>query len=201
MQIINPNWERTLRMKIWTETMENTFISIGYPNKEKGAGTLRKSSEMWNFFPKVGKVVKVPPSMMMSSWMGSDFNNDDLVKETTLMDDYTAKFVTGPKDSSLYIEMTPLKQTVTVWGKIMLEVDKANQMPITQEYYDEKGTKIRTMYFKDVKQMGGRLIPTQLELIPEGKANQKTTIRYNSAQFDIKLPGDTFTLVNLQRKR
>ena len=78
MEIVNPNWERTLRMNIATETMKNTFIDITYPAKEKGSGTLRKANEMWNYFPKVGKVVKVPPSMMMSSWMGSDFNNDDL---------------------------------------------------------------------------------------------------------------------------
>lgn len=188
-------------MKIWTETMENTFISIGYPNKEKGSGTLRKSSEMWNYLPKVGKVVKVPPSMMMSSWMGSDFTNDDLVKETTLMDDYTAKFTTGPNEKLHYIEFLPHKQTVTVWGKIILSVDKSNEMPVVQEYYDEKSTKIRTLYFKDVKTLGGRLIPTELELIPEGKSDQKTIIRYTAAQFDVKLPNDTFTLVNLQRKR
>lgn len=201
MEIVNPNWERTLRMNIWTETMKNTFIDILYPNKEKGSGTLRKSSEMWNYFPKVGKVVKVPPSMMMSSWMGSDFNNDDLVKETTLMDNYTAKFVAGADKGNYYIELMPLKTTVTVWGKILLTVQKNNIMPVTQEYFDEKGVKIRTLYFSDYKTLSGRLIPAKLELIPEGKNNQKTIIRYLSAKFDQPLPADTFTLINLQRKR
>lgn len=201
MEIINPNWERTLRMNIWTETMKNTFIDILYPNKEKGSGTLRKESEMWNFFPKVGKVVKVPPSMMMSSWMGSDFNNDDLVKETTLTENYTSKLISS-KDSSTYtIELTPLKTTVTVWGKIILIVKKDNNMPITEEYFNEKGNKIRTLSFSEYKTMGGRLIPAKLELIPEGKSNQKTIIKYLNAKFDTSLPSDTFTLINLQRKR
>jgi len=201
MQIVNPNWERTLRMKISTETMKNTFIDILYPNKEKGSGTLRKGSEMWNFFPKSGKVVKVPPSMMMSSWMGSDFNNDDLVKETTLVDNYTAKFINLEKKDLHTIELLPKKTTVTVWGKIVLTVKKENNMPLTQEYFDEKGAKIRTMYFSDIKKFGSRTIPSKLELIPEGKANQKTTIKYIDAKFDLKLPSDTFTLINLQRKR
>ncbi len=201
MEIINPNWERTLRMNIATETMKNTFIDILYPNKEKGSGTLRKSSEMWNYFPKVGKVVKVPPSMMMSSWMGSDFNNDDLVKETTLVDNYSSKLIDQKDQTVYFIELLPLKSTVTVWGKILLIVRKSDNMPIKQEYFDEKNKLIRTLYFSEYKQMGSRLIPSKLELIPEGKENQKTIIKYIDAKFDFKHPEDTFSLINLQRKR
>jgi outer membrane lipoprotein-sorting protein len=201
MEIINPNWERTLRMNIWTETMKNTFIDILYPAKEKGSGTLRKGPEMWNYFPKVGKVVKVPPSMMMSSWMGSDFNNDDLVKETTLVENYSAKFL-PTTDKNLYtIELLPNKTTVTVWGKIILVVQKKDMMPVREEYYDEKGSQIRTLFFSDYKTFSGRLIPAKLELIPTGKANQKTIIKYLNAKFDSQLPSDTFSLINLQRKR
>lgn len=201
MQIVNPNWERTLRMNIWTETMENTLITIDYPRKEKGSGTLRKSSEMWNYLPKVGKVIKVPPSMMGSSWMGSDFTNDDLVKETTLSDDYDAKFVTGPDADKHYIELTAKKDTVTVWGKILLVVDKATNMPITEEFFDERGKKVRTLYFSEIKELGGRKLPAKLVLIPEGSEKRQTSIEYKDAKFDIKLPEDTFTLINLQRKR
>lgn len=201
MEIINPNWERTLKMNIWTETMKNTFIDILYPAKEKGSGTLRKGTEMWNYFPKVGKVVKVPPSMMMSSWMGSDFNNDDLVKETTLSENYSAKFINSADKNLHVIELTPLKTTVTVWGKIVLTVQKKDLMPVKEEYFDEKGAQIRTLNFSDYKTMGGRLIPAKLELVPTGKANQKTIIRYLAAKFDTKLPDDTFSLINLQRKR
>lgn len=201
MEIVNPNWERTLRMNIWTETMKNTFIDILYPAKEKGSGTLRKGTEMWNYFPKVGKVVKVPPSMMMSSWMGSDFNNDDLVKETTLSENYSSKFINSPDKNLHIIELTPLKSTVTVWGKIVLTVQKKDLMPVKEEYFDEKGTQIRTLNFSDYKNMGGRLIPAKLELVPTGKTNQKTVIKYISAKFDTQLPADTFSLINLQRKR
>lgn len=201
MQIINPNWERSLRMNISTETMKNTFIDILYPNKEKGSGTLRKGNEMWNYFPKVGKVIKVPPSMMMSSWMGSDFNNDDLVKETTLTQNYTAKFIGASQSKNHVIELLPLATTVTVWGKILLTVDKASRMPITQEYFDEKGAKIRILTFSEYQKFGNRMIPAKLELVPTDKANQKTIIRYVDVKFDLVLPADTFSLINLQRKR
>ena len=81
MKIKTPHWEREMKLKSWTKGLEKTFIVIDYPRKDKGVATLKKGNEMWNYFPKINKVIKVPPSMMMGSWMGSDFTNDDLVNE------------------------------------------------------------------------------------------------------------------------
>jgi outer membrane lipoprotein-sorting protein len=93
---------------------------------------------MWNYFPKVNKVIKVPPSMMMGSWMGSDFTNDDLVKENTYREDYTYKIL--KKEKQIYtIELTPKPKTITVWGKLVLLVDASRLYPLRQDYYDEKG--------------------------------------------------------------
>ena len=103
MQVVTPNWERTLRMQMWTEGMDRTFIAILSPKKDAGIATLRKGTEMWNYFPKINKVMKVPPSMMMASWMGSDFTNDDLVKETSLLRDYDAAFA-EPESEDLYAD-------------------------------------------------------------------------------------------------
>ena len=105
MHIVTPHWERTLAMTVWTQGMNKTFIRITAPKKEKGVATLRIKNEMWNYLPKTNKVMKIPPSMMMGSWMGSDFTNDDLVKESSMLDDYTSQLI-RPEDagsrSSLY---------------------------------------------------------------------------------------------------
>jgi len=203
MHITTPNWERTMRMKMWTKGMDQTFITILSPKKDKGISTLRMDREMWNYFPKINKVMKIPPSMMMGSWMGSDFTNDDLVKESSLMDDYSAKLITPPDAESdkYYLELKPKAQTASVWGKIIVTAMRDTYMPISQEFYDEKGKKMRIMLFKDIKEMGGRTIPTVMELIPLNKKNHKTVIRYISATFDKPLGKDVFTLRNLKKKR
>ena len=203
MTIVTPNWERTLKMKAWSEGMDKTFFRILSPKKDKGISTLRVDKEMWNFFPKINKVMKVPPSMMMGSWMGSDFTNDDLVKENTLMDDYTYKLVTpeGAKKENYYIKLMPKKTTASVWGKVIVTARKKDYMPLSQDFYDEKGVKMRIMEFKEVKEMGGRTIPTVMEIVPLNKEKHKTTVRYLSAEFNTKLDKDTFTLRNLQKKR
>ncbi|HSA33861.1 MAG TPA: outer membrane lipoprotein-sorting protein [bacterium] len=201
MQIETPDWKRTMKLKAWTEGMKKTFITILEPKKDAGIGTLRMDTEMWNYFPKINKVMKIPPSMMMGSWMGSDFTNDDLVKESSLLDDYTYKLIAGPDATKYYIELIPKEKTASVWGRIVITANKGDYLPVAQEYYDEKGTKVRLMTFSDVKMFGGKKIPAVMELRSLTKSGNKTTIIYGDVQFDVKLDADTFSLRNLQKQR
>ena len=203
MLIVTPNWQRRLRLKMWTEGMDKTFIHLTHPPKDAGITTLQMDTEMWNYFPKINKVMKVPPSMMMSSWMGSDFTNDDLVKESTLMDDYVARLVPGvPEQSGLYlIELVPKEQTPTVWSRVTIEIRRRDLMPLRQFYYDEKGRKMRRLEFGDIKVLGGRKIPALMELVPLNKEGHRTVIRYLEAHFGGELDRDIFTLRNLRKKR
>ena len=102
MKIVTENWERTTVMEVWSRGMNDTLIKILSPRKDKGIKTLKLGNQMWNYFPKINKVLKVPPSMMMNSWMGSDFTNDDLVKENTLAEDYHAKLEEHPSDPNQF---------------------------------------------------------------------------------------------------
>jgi len=203
MTIVSENWTRTLRMKIWSEGLEKTFILITYPGKEAGIATLRIGNEMWNYFPRINKVMKVPPSMMMSSWMGSDFTNDDLVKESSMLRDYNYRLMAPPgaEPDLYYVELTPRADIPTVWGRIVMKVRKKDYIPVEEEYYDEKGRKMRVMRFREVRRFGDRLIPAVMELTPLNKKGRKTVVRYSELAFDEKLDRNIFTLRNLRRRR
>jgi outer membrane lipoprotein-sorting protein len=201
MTIITPNWERSMTFEMWSEKMDKTFIYIKAPKKDLGTTTLRTNREMWNFFPNINKVMKVPPSMMMGSWMGSDFTNDDLAKESSLESDYTGSFIV-PEDKENYnIELIPKGTAAIVWGKITVKVRKSDMMPLEQAFYDEKGQMMRIMEFKDVKTFDGKLKPSIIEIRPVNKTGYKTTIQIKNAKFDRKLDKDIFTLRNLQKVR
>jgi outer membrane lipoprotein-sorting protein len=202
MEIVNPNWRRTLRMRAWSEGTDKTLIRILDPAKERGTGTLRIGTEMWNYLPKVNKTIRIPPSMMMSSWMGSDFTNDDLVKEFTFASDYEFHYVDvdHPEPDRLYIECRPKKGRPIVWDRVLLVVNAQSRLPVSEEYYDEQGKLVRTMNFSDVRSFDDRTIPSVLELVPNGKEG-KTVIRYLEAKFNIDVPADTFTTRNLRTFR
>ncbi|MFH1283394.1 MAG: outer membrane lipoprotein-sorting protein [bacterium] len=200
MQIITPHWERTLKMLAWTEKMDKTLIKILSPKKEHGIGTLRINNEMWNYLPNSNKVIKIPPSMMMSSWMGSDFSNDDLVKESSMLSDYTHRFIT-PEDANkdaFYIELKPKEDTAIVWSRIVISARKKDYIPLWQKYFGEQDKLMRVMTFKDIKEFNNKLVPSIIEIAPQNKKNQKTIIRYLDLKFDIKIDKDMFTLRNLR---
>jgi outer membrane lipoprotein-sorting protein len=201
MEVVTPNWQRTLRMRIWSRGMKDTFIRILEPKKEEGFATLRLGNEMWNYLPKTAKVLKVPPSMMMSSWMGSDFTNDDLVKEFTFVESYRFEMMTpaAPEPGLVYVKCVPKEGLPVVWGSVVLSVREDGLIPVREEYYDEKGGLSRAIEFKDVRTFGDRRIPATMELVPAAKEGHKTVLRYVEARFDIPLPAGLFTLQNLQR--
>jgi outer membrane lipoprotein-sorting protein len=203
MIVDTPHWSRTMRMRLWTEGMEKTFIYITHPRRETGTSMLRIGTEMWNYLPKINKVMKVPPSMMMNSWMGSDFTNDDLVKESSLLRDYDARFVV-PEDAEpglFYVELTPREDSPIVWGRILTTIQKDDNIVVSMVYYDEKGRKMRVLRFSEITDFGDRRIPAVMEMTPLSKEGHRTVIRYKKAEFDLKIRPGTFTLRNLQKRR
>jgi outer membrane lipoprotein-sorting protein len=154
---------------------------------------------MWNFFPKIDKIIKIPSSMMMSSWMGSDFTNDDLVKEYRFSEDYDSS-VEEQKENYL-ITLKPHENIPTIWGKIEVLMDKKTELPSESTYYDEKGKKIRVMYFKERKIIDKKNVPMVMELVSLNKKGNKTVIKYKSLTFTEDVPDKIFTQKNLQQRK
>ena len=203
MQITTPHWERTLAMTVWTKGMDQTFIRITAPKKEQGVATLRIGNQMWNYLPKTNKVMKIPPSMMMGSWMGSDFTNDDLVRESSMLNDYTYKLI-KPEDAvpgQLYIQLTPKEDSPIVWGKIVAAVQSSDYIPVWQHFYDEQGNLMRVLNFKEIKTFDGKITPSVMEMLPQNKTGHNTVVRFVNAKFDSNIDDKIFTRRNLQKRR
>ncbi len=205
MTIKDPNWERTLRLRVWEKRKEKkTFIRILSPSKEAGIGTLKIGFEMWNYLPRVEKIIKVPPSMMMQAWMGSDFTNDDLVKESSIVEDYDHRMAGEVKVDGVdayKIEATPKPDAPVVWDKILYWIRKKDYVPLRQEFYSEKGDLIRVMIFSDIREMGGRVIPTFWKMGPVKKEGRETTLRIIAVEYNRPIGDEIFTLKNLKKVR
>lgn len=204
MIVITPRWERKLELRFWMERPERTFIRILAPPKEAGIGSLRIKAEMWNYLPAVERVIKIPPSMMLQPWMGSDMTNDDLVKESSAVEDYTHALGTNEEidGSKVYrVESTPKPEAAVVWGKVVYKIRIADRIPLRQEYYDERGELIKVLNFLDVRELGGRVIPTRWQMQPVQKPQNQTIFVLKQITFDAPIPSDVFALRNLQQTR
>jgi outer membrane lipoprotein-sorting protein len=202
MEISTVNWQRTLSMQIWSLGTEHALIRVNKPEKEAGTATLKVGNNIWHYLPKVNRTIKIPTSMMVASWMGSHFTNDDLVKDSRLIRDYfIAISFEGERDGTQVYEfiLMPKPEAAVVWGKIVLQVRQADLMPMWQQFYDEDGKLVREMVLSDYKVMGGRLVPTRMVVRPADKPGEQTMITYDDLTFDVAISEDTFSLRNLER--
>ncbi len=202
MSIIRPSWQRTLSMKTWTKGTEYSMILVTEPAREKGTAYLKRKNEIWNWVPRIGRTVKLPPSMMKQSWMGSDFRNDDLIKESSMVEDYTHELAgdTVLNDRDCYrIHLTPKPNAPVVWGRIDLWITKKEYLQLRVEFYNEDGELIDIMRGSEIREMDGRVITTVLEMLPADKEGHKTVLEYESIRFNEPISNDFFTVQNMKR--
>ncbi len=195
MTIHRPDWERVMTIEGYTKGREYSIFWVLSPPKDKGNGTLKRGNDMWTYNPKVNRVIKLPPSMMAQSWMGSDFSNDDLAKSDTIVEDYThqlmnVKSVNGKK---IYVIDSPAKPNAPViWGKLRFEIREDNVL-LKEEFFDEDGVLVKTMETLEIKTMGGRIIPTRLKVYKADAENEYTLLVVDDVSFNLDLPPNLFT--------
>lgn len=201
IQTVRPTWAREMRVKTWLKGERYAMILIKTPVKDKGVSFLKRDKEVWNWIPSLERSIKLPPSMMSQSWMGTDFTNDDLVKESSTVEDYEHTFAgdTVINGRNCYIiKLIPKPEAAVVWGKLIMCIDKRDFIELHARFYDDEGELINTMNASEVKRMDGRLIPTHLEMIPADKKGQKTVLIYSSVVFNKPLPDAFFTLQQIK---
>lgn len=202
IQTIRPSWSREMSVKAWSKGKDYFLILIQSPARDKGVAFLKRNKEVWNWIPSIERNIKMPPSMMSQSWMGTDFTNDDLVKEASILEDY---YHTLMKDTIVQgypcynVRLIPKSDADVIWGKILMCIDKKDYMTLHVRYYDEDGELVNTMVGTEIKMLGGRMLPSRLEMFPEDKKGNKTVLLYKSLQFDVPVNDAFFTSQNLSK--
>lgn len=199
MQVSTEHWKRSLKMEAWSMGRDQFLIRILEPAKERDVATLKNGREVWNYLPKVDRIIKIPPSMMGGAWMGSHITNNDLVKQSHIDQDYEFSLVTET-DDFWRIEGLPKPEAAVVWGKIIYQIGKADRVPQRVEYFDEAMVKVREILFDQVKTVDNRRLPLRMIVKPVDKPEEQTLLQYHQIAFDIPLNGDFFSLRNLKRR-
>lgn len=197
-----PKWTREMTLKSWSKGDDLGVSVVTSPAKEKGTVFLIRDKEVWNFLPSIDRTIKMPPSMMMQNWMGTDLTNDDLVKQTSLIDDYTQNIVgeemlEGRK--CWKIELIPSEEAAVVWGKIYTWVDQKDYMQLKTEFFDEDEYLVNTMLASNIKQFGDKTLPSKITVIPADDEGNKTIIEYDVWKFDLAIDEQIFTTNYMKR--
>jgi len=202
IEIVTPNRTRSMRIRAWSRGENRSLIRIEAPARERGTATLRRDRNLWNFLPRISRTIRVPPSMMLSGWMGSDLTNDDLVRSSSLEDDFDGSVVgPDPEGRGWLIRYEARPGTVGLWRRIETVVNQAGTIPIESRYYDRRMRLARTMTYSEVREMDGRRIPTVLTIQPNDRPGHRTVMRYVDLDFDASVSESTFSLSELEQQR
>ena len=204
MKVIRPEWQRTIEFKSWTLGEEYALALITAPAKEAGQSFLKRGSEMWSWNPSINRLIKLPPSMMSQGWMGSDYTNDDILKESSVVNDYNHEIIGEEKVGDLLcykIKMIAKEEAAVVWGSQLRWIDKKEFLVMKAELYDDEGILIRTETGSEIKTMDGRTIPTRMELIPADEPRNKTIVYIKEIKFNVQIQESFFSQQNMKNIR
>jgi outer membrane lipoprotein-sorting protein len=204
MKIIRPTWDRTIRFKSWTKGLDYSMTLVTYPPQEEGQVFLKRENEMWNWNPTINRMIKLPPSMMSQGWMGSDYTNDDMLKESSIVVDYNHKLLgeeTIEGENCYKIELIPKENAAVVWGKIIMWISTKELYELKSEFYDEFDELSKTHMGSEIEYMDDRRIPTKYEIVPADDEKQKTVVKIQSMEFNIPIKEGFFSQQNMKRLR
>ncbi|MDG2666109.1 outer membrane lipoprotein-sorting protein [Vibrio parahaemolyticus] len=204
MEIVRPDWTRSMTMKSWTKGTELSLVLVTAPAKDKGSASLKRHREMWNWVPSIERVIKIAPSMLSQSWMGSDFTNDDLINQSSIVVDYQHALVGNDSfegDKVWVIEATAKPDAPVVWNKVTLWISQSTYLQRKVEFYDEFDERVNVLTTYDVKELGGRKIATRMEMKPVDKPGNKTIFTTHQAQFDFDINDDFFSQQQMKSLR
>ena len=198
MKIVSMGHERTMKMQSYSQGAKKSFVKIIYPPKDKGITFLSLDNQMWQYIPKIERIIKIPPSMMLQKWMGSDITNDDMLKQSSIVEDYEPKII--KRDASVVtIELIPKDDAPVVWGKIIVNIDTETYTSNKDIFYDEDGKEVRFFLYKKVKKVGKYYIPTYWRVQPSDSENRYTEIIIEEIAYDTKISDEYFTKSALKR--
>lgn len=204
MEVVRPNWQSELRFKAWLMPESHALVLITAPPRDSGQAFLKRENDLWHRIPSVDRTIKMSSALLSQEWMGSDFSLDDLIRNKSLVSDYTA-MLSGEeiiRDILCYtIILTPKPGLPVIWGQVRAWIAKDTYDQLRIGYYDDEGQLIQLMDAYDFREVENRRMPFRIEMVPLLHQGRKTIVKVNAYAFDLQLDEDFFSLQNMLRVR
>ena len=207
MTIRRPRWTRRVVLRSWDDRLsDRTLIRILSPARDRGTGYLKVEQTLWTYLPRVERTTRMPPSMLLQSWMGSDMTNDDLVRESSIVDDYTYELLEEREIEgvpALGVELIPKEEAPVVWSRLEFWIEKRRLAPLLEIFYDEpeegRFEEVRRMRFSDIRMVQGRPVPHAWVIELAEEPEKWTRFELDEIRYDEPIPPSFFTLTELKR--
>jgi outer membrane lipoprotein-sorting protein len=204
MTIHRPDWQRTMSLAGWSSGNKKTLVRVTAPPRDVGNATLvLDENKVWNYAPKINRVIRIPSSMMNQSWMGSDFSNKDISRSDEIVERYEHRLLRTEQHDGhqvFIIESVPHEDAAIVWGKEISHI-RDDYVELEHHFYDQDMRLVKSLNTDEIRQMGGRMFAVRQRMVQHEKPEEWTEISVQKLDFDIPIADYIFTLANLRNPR
>jgi hypothetical protein len=181
---------RTMKVLSYSKGDEDSYMVFLSPKTIKGLSILSKEGDQWVYFPSTGRVRKIAAKAKGESvrGVGGDFSYEDL-GGGKFEEKYTFTITESDKEKWV-IEGLPKKKDY-VYSKVIIFVGKEDYLIRKVEYYTKEDGHYKDLIMKEVKKIGGRIMPTQM-IMANLKKESMTVIITNAAEYDIPIDDKYF---------
>jgi hypothetical protein len=153
---------------------------------------LGKDADRWLFVPAINMVRRIAARDKRSSFVGSDFTYED-ISGRNLEDDTHAivkEEKIGPRDC-IVVKSVP-KAAEMEYSYKLSWIDKADFLPVKEEYFDKKGELGRVFSAEEFKDVKGHPTITKRSM-SNLQSGHRTEVSFQQADYDLGIEDSLFT--------
>jgi hypothetical protein len=169
---------------------EDSYMQFIEPRSIKGLSILSRGGDQWVYFSSTGRVRKIAGKSKKQSvrGVGGDFSYEDLSGGNW---EERYDFRISSSDSKQWVlEGTP-KERDSVYSRVLISIDRQRYLATKIEYYTEEEGHYKDLEMSEIKEMGGREVPTRMVMKNYDK-NSVTVIITHAMQHDVPIDDKYF---------
>ncbi|WMN58783.1 outer membrane lipoprotein-sorting protein [Pseudoalteromonas xiamenensis] len=185
---------------------DKTLVIFDQPADVSGTAFLsftykEGSDDQWLFLPALNRVKRIASDNKSGPFMGSDFAYEDITSQE--VEKYTYKYIGEDKlgeRAMLQIERYPVSET-SGYSKQVVWVDAEHYISQKIDYYDRKGSLLKTQEFVDYKLYNNKFWRADKLVMVNHQKKTRTEIELKDYALSAGIPVTNFSTRALTRLR
>jgi len=143
-----PGRSKKYVLNVLTDGGERSLIRVVEPKRDAGQAFLTIGSDIWIFNPRLGRVLRLPPSGKNDRFLGSDVSYADLSGRDLEKDYQVALHRDGDMPDALVLLLTPKASAPVPWGRVEMVLVSKDKLLRKIIYYDQRGGAVKEIEFR-----------------------------------------------------
>lgn len=188
-----------LRKDIQDEGDQNFLVVFSRPSDVRGTVFLvnkhvDRDDDRWLYLPGLDLEKRISAGDKRTSFVGSDFFYEDVSGRNPALDSHELLEVT---DTAYIVKNVPQDKSNVEFAYYIANINKETFLPMTVEYFNDKGEVYRRMDVAEVEEVQG--IPTVMKSkISNLETGSVTYMEFRRPVYNIGVPEDVFTSRSLR---